>query len=307
MASLAEHHPTARVLVTQVHWRVPPRRVPWRSLFSSHSKPCSGPSGSSVTIPEGGLPTLVTGPWVSMFFAGPPGLWISPVSFLPSILPLSPNVSLAAPLTFTLTFPSHQNTLLIILHCQECRTYLRHIVFLSVALMPLSYLRGWVRCRPEPPAHLCGWFVRGVRSPGAGLCAPLTGAILGASGRVAILEKILFLFFENSETPEGLTCKFSSVAQSCLTLCDPMNRSTPCHPVHQKLPEFTQTLTHRVGDAIQPSHPLLSPSPPAPNPSQNQGLFQWVNSSHEVDKVLEFQRQHQSFQWTPRTDLLPPC
>ena len=64
------------------------------------------------------------------------------------------------------------------------------------------------------------------------------------------------------------------VAQSCLTLCDPMNCSTPGLPVHHQLPEFIQTLVHRVGDAIQPSHPLLSPSPPAPNPSQHQGLFQ---------------------------------
>ena len=75
-------------------------------------------------------------------------------------------------------------------------------------------------------------------------------------------------------------------------------------PVHHQVPEFTQTHVLWVGDAIQPSHPLLSPSPPAPNPSQHQGLFQWVNSSHEVAKVLEFQLQHQSFQWTPRTDLL---
>ena len=98
--------------------------------------------------------------------------------------------------------------------------------------------------------------------------------------------------------------QFSSVAQSCLTLFEPMNRSTPHLPVHHKLPEFTQTHAHRVGDAIQPSHPLSSPSPPAPNPSQHQGLFQGVNSSHEVAKVLEFQLQRQSFQWTPRTDLL---
>ena len=68
--------------------------------------------------------------------------------------------------------------------------------------------------------------------------------------------------------------QFSSVAQSCLTLCDPMNRSTPGLPVHHQLPEFTQTHIHRVGDAIQPSHPLSSPSPPAPNPSQHKGLFQ---------------------------------
>ena len=95
-----------------------------------------------------------------------------------------------------------------------------------------------------------------------------------------------------------------SVAQSCPTLCHPMNYSTPGLPVHHQFPEFTQTHVHRVSDAIQPSHPLSSPSPPAPNPSQHQDLFQWVNSSHEVAKVLEFQPQHQSFQWTPRTDFL---
>ena len=83
--------------------------------------------------------------------------------------------------------------------------------------------------------------------------------------------------------------QFSSVAQSRPTLCNPLNRSTPGLPVHHHLPKFTQTQVHRVGDAIQPSHPLSSPSPPAPNPSQHQSLFQWVNSSHEVAKVLEFQ------------------
>ena len=98
--------------------------------------------------------------------------------------------------------------------------------------------------------------------------------------------------------------QFSSVAQSCPTLCDPMNRTMPGLPVYHQLLEFTQTHVHRVGDAIQPSHPLSSPSPLAPNPSQHQGLFQWVNSLHEVAKVLEFQPQHQSFQWTPKTDLL---
>ena len=80
-----------------------------------------------------------------------------------------------------------------------------------------------------------------------------------------------------------------SVAQSCPTLCHPMNRSTPGLPVHHQLLEFTQTHVHRVSDAIQPSHPLSSPSPPTPSPSQHQSLFQWVNSSHEVAKVLEFQ------------------
>ena len=90
--------------------------------------------------------------------------------------------------------------------------------------------------------------------------------------------------------------QFSSVAQSCLTLCDPMNRSMPGLPVHHQLPESTQTHVHQVDDAIQPSHPLSSPSPPAPIPSQHQGLFQLVNSSPEVAKVLEFQLYHQSFQ-----------
>ena len=75
-----------------------------------------------------------------------------------------------------------------------------------------------------------------------------------------------------------------------------MNRSTPGLPVHHQFLEFTQTHIHRVGDAIQPSHPLLSPSSPAPN----QSLFQWVSSSYEVAKVLEFQLQHQSLQWIPR-------
>ena len=87
----------------------------------------------------------------------------------------------------------------------------------------------------------------------------------------------------------GSLVQFSSVAQSCPTLCDPMNRNTPGLPVHHHLLEFTQTHVHRVSDAIQPSRPLSSPSPPVPNPSQHQSLFQWVNSSHEVAKVLEFQ------------------
>ena len=84
----------------------------------------------------------------------------------------------------------------------------------------------------------------------------------------------------------SLPFQFSSVTQSCPTLCDAMNRSTPGLPVHHQLPEFTQTHSHWVSDAIQPSQPLSSPSPPASNPSQHQSLFQWVNSSHEVAKVL---------------------
>ena len=96
--------------------------------------------------------------------------------------------------------------------------------------------------------------------------------------------------------------RFSSVSQSCLTLRNPIDCSTPGLLVHHQLLEFTQTLVHRVGDDIQPSHPLLSPSPPAFNLSHHQGLFKWVSSSHQVDKILEFQLQHQSFQF--RTDFL---
>ena len=99
--------------------------------------------------------------------------------------------------------------------------------------------------------------------------------------------------------------QFSSVQSlSHVRLCNPMNRSMPGIPVHHQLLEFIQTHVHRVGDAIQPFHPLSSPSPPAPNPFQHQSLFQWVNSLHEVAKVLEFQLQHHFFQkksqgWSP--------
>ena len=106
-------------------------------------------------------------------------------------------------------------------------------------------------------------------------------------------------------------CNISSVSQLCLTLCDPTDCSTPGFPVHHQLPELAQTYDHWVGDAIQPSNvqkmgedPLLSPSPPSLNLSQHQGCFKWVSSSHQVAKVLEFQLQHQSFQWIFRTDFL---
>ena len=117
---------------------------------------------------------------------------------------------------------------------------------------------------------------------------------------------LLFFFFSILSCPLHIisSFQFSSVALSCLTLCNPMNCSTPGLPVHHQLPELTQTHVHRVSDAIQPSHPLSSPSPPSPNPSQHQSLLQWVNSSHEVAKVLAFQLQHYSFQKNPRADLL---
>ena len=101
--------------------------------------------------------------------------------------------------------------------------------------------------------------------------------------------------------------QFSSAAQLSPTLCDPMDCGIPGLPVHHWLPEITKTHVHQIGDAIQPSHPLSFPSPPALNLSQHQGLFQWVNSLHKVAKVLEFQLHHQSFQWIFRTDFLIPC
>ena len=106
--------------------------------------------------------------------------------------------------------------------------------------------------------------------------------------------------------------QFSSVQFSCSVMSDslpPHNHSMPGLSVHHQLSEPTQIHVHWVGDAIQPSRPLLPPSPPAFNLSQHQGLFKWVSSLHQIAKVLEFQLQHQSFQWTPRTDLLvgSPC
>ena len=88
------------------------------------------------------------------------------------------------------------------------------------------------------------------------------------------MKETWFQFLDREDPLEEDMVQFSSVAQSCLTLCDPMNCSTPGLPVHHQLPEFTQTHVHRVSDAIQPSHPLSPPSPPAHNPSQHQRLFQ---------------------------------
>ena len=100
--------------------------------------------------------------------------------------------------------------------------------------------------------------------------------------------------------------QISSVARSCPTLCDPMNRSTPGFPVHHQLPELASTHVHWISDAIQPSHPLSSVPFSSFLQAQHQGFFQWVGSSHQLAKVLElqFQLQHQSFQWIFRTDIL---
>ena len=103
---------------------------------------------------------------------------------------------------------------------------------------------------------------------------------------------------QETRSPWGsyLLDHLSSVTQSCPTLCNPMDCSTPGLPVHHQIPELTQTRVHRVSDAIQPSHPLLSPPPPALSLSQHQGLFKCVSSSHQVAEISELQLQHQSFQ-----------
>ena len=138
------------------------------------------------------------------------------------------------------------------------------------------------------------------RPPGGGNANPLQYSCLknpiGRGAWRAIFQRVeksqtqLNMYdHEEEQSDFYFLVQFSSVAQLCLTLCDPMNCSTPGLSVHHQLPEFTQTHIHQVGDAIQPSHPPSSPSPPAPNPSQHQSLFQRVYSSHEVAKVLEFQ------------------
>ena len=98
----------------------------------------------------------------------------------------------------------------------------------------------------------------------------------------------------NKTKSKQMGTQFSSVAQLCVTFRHPMDCSTPGFPVHHQFLEFAQTHVHWVSDAIQPSHPPSSPSPPAPNLSQHQGLFQWVSSSHQMAKVLKFQLQYQS-------------
>ena len=134
--------------------------------------------------------------------------------------------------------------------------------------------------------------------------------------KVNILLIVLQLWTEEPEFEHRkCSCKapalfsVNRVSQSvqsltCLTLFDPMDCSLPALSVHHQLPELAQTHVHGINDAIQPSHPLSSPSPPAPNPSQHQGFFQRVTSSHQVARVLEFQLQHQSFRWTFRIDFL---
>ena len=127
-----------------------------------------------------------------------------------------------------------------------------------------------------------------------------TGGAASASGFMA---RTPFVYW-NDRRHFLSTVSVSVQSLRHVQLCDPVDCSTPGLPVHHQLPELTQTHVHWVNDAIQSSHPLSSPSPPAFNLSQHQGLFQWVSSSRQVAKVLELQLQHQFFQWIFRTDFL---
>ena len=127
---------------------------------------------------------------------------------------------------------------------------------------------------------------------------------LRSSSNKGVLSNFFRRILVRMRTLTFSSVQFSSVTQSCPTLCNPMDCSTPGFPVHHQLPDLAQTHVHWVGDAIQLSHPLSSPPPPAFNLSQHQGLFKWVSSSNQLAKVLEFQLQHQSFQWIFRTGFL---
>ena len=128
--------------------------------------------------------------------------------------------------------------------------------------------------------------------------------VFGKKTLYMICEVIIFQRRHISKLSFFYNVHFSSVTRSCLTLCSLMDCSTPGLPVHHQFREFSQIHVHWVGDAIQPSHPLLSPSPPALNLPQYQGLFKWFNSLHQVAKVLELQLQYQSFPRIFRTDFL---
>ena len=144
-----------------------------------------------------------------------------------------------------------------------------------------TWVRGWPHFQRSVWAKKvkCLAWVTQLVSGGAGIWVP-DWLFCRAEGFPLKMPRLLpsCLFLSASYSLSSI--HFSSVAQSCPTLCNPMNCSMPGLPVHHQLLEFTQTHVHWVSDAIQPSHPLLSPSPPAPNPSQHQGLFQWVNSLH---------------------------
>ena len=156
----------------------------------------------------------------------------------------------------------------------------------------------------KPARLLCLWYFLG-RNTGVGCHVLFQGIFLSQGSNPRILHcKEILNCWTTRETPIMEYCCSCSVAQLSPTLCNPMDCSMPGYPVLYHLPELAQTHFHWVGDAIQPSHHLSSPSLPAFNLSQDQGFFQWINYSHQVAKVLELQLQHQSLQWIFRIDFL---
>ena len=160
-------------------------------------------------------------------------------------------------------------------------TIMRWVTSITISSFQ-SLSRVWLFVNPWTAACQASLLITNSQSPPK----PMSIVSVILSNNLILCHPLLLL---PSIFPSISSVQFSSVTQSCPTLCYPMNLSTPGLPVHHQLPELAQTHVHRVSDAIQPSHPQSSPFPPAPNPSQHQGLFQWVNSSHEVAKVLEFQ------------------
>ena len=157
--------------------------------------------------------------------------------------------------------------------------------------MPRRGCFGWL------VVYICGWCLRSPNQAEARK-SHMVRDLTVTDCRIQNNKMTFFHKWQDRDCPHeeyDFYITFSSVAQSCPTLCNPVDCSMPGFPVHHQLPELAQTHVHRVGDAIQPSHSLLSPSPPAFNVSQHQGLFQWVSFSHQVARVLEFQLQHQSF------------
>ena len=172
------------------------------------------------------------------------------------------------------------------------RTHYPKIWHLGILILSQRNFRQWQKQQNHSCFNHFSLQISQVKGPLPGRRGTFLSPEAGGLGLRRLCEESSIWFhylLPTAQTSLALSVQFSSVAQSCPTLCDPMNRSTPGLPVHHQLPEFTETHVHQVSDAIQPSHPLSSPSPPAPNPSQHQSLFQWVNSSHEVAKVLEFQ------------------
>ena len=180
-------------------------------------------------------------------------------------------------------------------------------VFSSESVLCIRWPKYWSFSSNESSMNIQDWFPLGL----TGLISLQSTGLSRVFSNTTVQKYQFFCvklsLWSNSHIYTWLlekpSIQFNSV-QSCLTLCNSMDSSTPGLPVHHQLLESTQTHVHWVGDAIQPSHPLTFPPPLAFYLSQHKGLFQWVSSSNEVTKVLEFQLQHQSFQWTPRTDFL---